>query len=135
MGKRHFANKRYGPKGARLYCQADGCEWASSSAEATMRAQREEHRKHRVDVGDEVDSGPLKLEQHERLRLLRRLHRPLVNQIISTDTTGALVRGSLCLECNVPHPCVTARLIEGDATAAELILEDVDEDEQQVDGG
>lgn len=99
-GRRHSAVKIYGSGGTRLRCNAPGCGWESDPT-LTHREQREQHRRHRREMGEAVPTKPLKLEQHERLRMIMLAHTPPPGQ-------------ALCPECEVPHPCMTRRLADGE---------------------
>lgn len=115
--RRHLAKKLYGADGARIYCH--GCDWVATVG-GSDRVQREQHRQHRRDEGEEV-AGSLRLEHHERIKLIRLLHTPREDNL-RINEEGQVTRGLVCPACRVPAPCVSFRLADGDAEAEELVL-------------
>jgi hypothetical protein len=120
VGRRHTAQKRYGvrPTGelrTSYSCNADGCDWRSDP-DLTDRAQREQHRQHRRDNGEEV-KGQLKLDQNERVKALRLVH--------ASDRPDEPTTGS-CTFCDVPWPCLHWHVLDGDRTATEELMKQVE---------
>lgn len=110
---RHLAQKRFGANGNRLYCKR--CDWVATAG-LSEREQREEHRQHRRDEGEEVQGISLKLDQHERIKYLRLVH-AAVRTNLSVDAEGNVTRGEICQECRKKYPCLTARIVDGEAEA------------------
>jgi hypothetical protein len=115
MRRGHTAQKRYSDEGSYLHCQGEGCDWVSPIGKE--RANRELHRQHRREMGEDVPDTPLLLEQHERIKYLRLAHTPHEALISYNAETGSTRRGQVCPVCRVPWPCLTQRLVDGDATA------------------
>lgn len=110
MGKRHVASKWYGRDGAHYECKADGCDF-STDRTLTDRAQREQLREHRRAMGEEI-KGTLRLEQTERLKLMRTVHDQGLD--------------GMCRFCDTPWPCLHWHLLDGDASAAEELMKQVE---------
>lgn len=125
MRREHSATRVYrSGLGPVLVCRCG--DWESTQGD-TMRAQREAHRMHRAEMGEET-TGPLKLEQHERIKILRILHTGQPGHLIAVSLDQTPIRGSKCMVCNVPAPCLTLRLIDGDPLAVEEVDVPVDDD-------
>lgn len=124
MTRKHSVDKTYlvTPDGSRVLLRCKVGDWEGDSSQSE-RAQREEHRKHRLEMGEDAQRTPLKLEQSERLRYLLALHSPSDNDrevIVSYDPeTGTRSTGQQCPICFTPFPCQTRRLVDGDANVLE----------------
>ena len=113
----HPSGKQYHGGKTIIVCNAQGCGWAADP-DQSQRLQREAHRSHRRDMGEEV-IGRLRLETSERASLIRELHGNVEDGNVSCTIEGAITRGPLCLACHLPWPCLTWRLADGQAEAAD----------------